>query len=44
MIKGKVKAQNDNADYIFTHLKNVIHNEMSSHTLKYASRVFYSLY
>lgn len=39
MVKGKFKAQNDNSDFIFSHLKNVIYNELSSQTLKYASRV-----
>jgi len=39
MVKGDIKTQNNYSDYIFTHLRNVLNNEMNTNVLKYASRV-----
>lgn len=39
MVQGDFRAQENAADCIFTHLRNVMSSETSTNVLKYASRV-----
>lgn len=39
MLKGDLRSINAANDYIFSHLRSIMNNEMNTNTLKYASRV-----